>query len=88
MDAAMTTPRLRRIRMTCATSKGEAERLVVAADGPGFRTVSNRPRAIIGPDDAVLLAYTAGHTDVPKGAVHTQASLLAQLAVATWAPVL
>ena len=34
------------------------------------------------PDDAVLLAYTAGTTDMPKGAVHTQASLLAQLAVA------
>lgn len=36
-------------------TKGEAERLVVAADAPGFRTVSIRPRAIIGPDDAVLL---------------------------------
>ena len=36
-------------------TKGEAERLVLAADTPGFRTVAIRPRAIIGPDDAVLL---------------------------------
>jgi len=36
-------------------TKGEAERLVLATDAPGFRTVAIRPRAIIGPDDAVLL---------------------------------
>ena len=36
-------------------TKGEAERLVLAADAPGFRTVAIRPRALIGPDDAVLL---------------------------------
>lgn len=36
-------------------TKGEAERLVRAADAPGFRTVALRPRAIVGPDDAVLL---------------------------------
>ena len=36
-------------------TKGEAERLVLAADTPDFRTVAIRPRAIIGPDDAVLL---------------------------------
>lgn len=38
-----------------ARTKGEAERLVLAADAPGFRTVAIRPRAIVGPDDAVLL---------------------------------
>lgn len=38
-----------------ARTKGEAERLVRVADAPGFRTVSLRPRAIVGPDDAVLL---------------------------------
>lgn len=38
-----------------ARTKGEAERLVLAADAPGFRTVAVRPRAIVGPDDAVLL---------------------------------
>ncbi len=36
-------------------TKGEAERLVLAADAPSFRTVAIRPRAIIGPDDTVLL---------------------------------
>ncbi len=36
-------------------TKGEAERLVRAADAPGLRTVSLRPRAIVGPDDQVLL---------------------------------
>ena len=38
-----------------ARTKGEAERVVLAADAQGFRTVAIRPRAIIGPDDAVLL---------------------------------
>ncbi len=38
-----------------ARTKGEAERLILAADAPGFRTVAIRPRALIGPDDAVLL---------------------------------
>lgn len=38
-----------------ARTKGEAEALVLAADAFGFRTVAIRPRAIIGPDDAVLL---------------------------------
>lgn len=38
-----------------ARTKGEAERLVLAADAPGFRTVAIRPRALVGPDDAVLL---------------------------------
>lgn len=36
-------------------TKGEAERMVRAADATGFRTVSLRPRAIVGPDDQVLL---------------------------------
>ena len=38
-----------------ARTKGDAERLVLAADAPGFRTVAIRPRALVGPDDAVLL---------------------------------
>jgi len=38
-----------------ARTKGEAERRVLAADAPEFRTVAIRPRAIVGPDDAVLL---------------------------------
>lgn len=38
-----------------AATKLEAERLVRAADAPGFATVSIRPRAVVGPDDKVLL---------------------------------
>jgi len=38
-----------------AATKGEAERQVLAADAPGFATVAVRPRAIVGPDDRVLL---------------------------------
>ena len=38
-----------------ARTKLVAERQVLAADRPGFRTISIRPRALIGPDDAVLL---------------------------------
>ncbi len=38
-----------------ARTKREAEALVLAADSPGFCTVAVRPRAIVGPDDAVLL---------------------------------
>jgi nucleoside-diphosphate-sugar epimerase len=38
-----------------AATKGEAERLVLRANAPGFATVAIRPRAIVGPDDRVLL---------------------------------
>lgn len=38
-----------------AATKYAAERLVLAADAPGFRTVAIRPRAIVGPNDSVLL---------------------------------
>ena len=38
-----------------AATKREAEELVLAADGSEFRTASIRPRALIGPDDTVLL---------------------------------
>jgi nucleoside-diphosphate-sugar epimerase len=38
-----------------ARTKGEAERLVLAANTTDFKTVALRPRALIGPDDAVLL---------------------------------
>jgi nucleoside-diphosphate-sugar epimerase len=38
-----------------ARTKLIAERAVLAADAPNFRTVAIRPRALIGPDDAVLL---------------------------------
>jgi len=38
-----------------ARTKREAERRVLDADRPTFRTVAIRPRALIGPDDKVLL---------------------------------
>lgn len=38
-----------------AATKGEAERRVLAANAPGFSTIAVRPRAIVGPDDRVLL---------------------------------
>ena len=38
-----------------ARTKLEAERRVLSADGGGMRTTAIRPRALIGPDDAVLL---------------------------------
>lgn len=38
-----------------ARTKRAAEGLVLAANTPAFRTVSIRPRALIGPDDKVLL---------------------------------
>lgn len=38
-----------------ARTKHAAEELVLAANTPTFRTVSVRPRALIGPDDKVLL---------------------------------
>jgi nucleoside-diphosphate-sugar epimerase len=38
-----------------AATKGAAERLVLASNAAGFATVALRPRAIVGPDDKVLL---------------------------------
>jgi nucleoside-diphosphate-sugar epimerase len=38
-----------------AATKGQAERHVLAANAPGFATMAIRPRAIVGPDDKVLL---------------------------------
>lgn len=55
-----------------ATTKYAAERLVLAADAPGFRTVAIRPRAIVGPHDEVLLprilrAARRGRFPLPGG---------------------
>lgn len=49
------TPLPERALNAYARTKRAAEALVLAADGPGFCTVAVRPRAIVGPDDAVLL---------------------------------
>ncbi len=49
------SPLPRRALNAYALTKRKAEDLVRAADTPSFRTVSIRPRALIGPDDTVLM---------------------------------
>jgi fatty-acyl-CoA synthase len=43
---------------------------------------SHAPASVATPDAPVLLVYTSGTTGLPKGAVHTQANLLANIAIA------
>ncbi len=55
-----------------AATKYEAEKLVLAANSPAFRTVALRPRAIVGPHDTVLLprllrAARRGRMPLPNG---------------------
>ena len=55
-----------------AATKYAAERLVLAANGGGMITVALRPRAIVGPDDTVLLprlirAVRGGRLPLPGG---------------------
>lgn len=55
-----------------AATKYAAECAVLAADAPGFRTVAIRPRAIVGPNDSVLLprllrAAKRGRFPLPGG---------------------
>lgn len=55
-----------------AATKYAAERLVLAADTPDFRTIALRPRAIVGPNDSVLLprimrAARRGRFPLPGG---------------------
>lgn len=50
-----TSPLPARALNAYAATKREAEEIVLAADAANFRTVSIRPRALIGPDDTVLL---------------------------------
>ena len=49
------SPVAQRFANAYAASKYAAERLVVAANRAGFATVAIRPRALVGPDDKVLL---------------------------------
>ena len=53
------SPVARRFANAYATTKYAAEQLVLAADRPGFTTVAVRPRALVGPDDRVLLPRLA-----------------------------
>jgi 2-alkyl-3-oxoalkanoate reductase len=48
-------PPARRFANAYSASKYAAERLVLGANAPGFATVAIRPRALVGPDDRVLL---------------------------------
>ena len=55
-----------------ARTKLAAERLVLAANGPDFFTVAIRPRALVGPDDRVLLPrllniIRKGRMPLPRG---------------------
>ncbi len=49
------SPVARRFANAYAASKYEAERAVLATNAPGLATIALRPRAIVGPDDRVLL---------------------------------
>lgn len=65
-------PPARRFANHYAATKYEAERLVLAANDEDFRTMAIRPRAVVGPDDDVLLprlirASRGGRMPVPNG---------------------
>jgi nucleoside-diphosphate-sugar epimerase len=49
------SPLARRFANDYAATKYEAEKLVLRANAPGFATIAVRPRALVGPDDQVLL---------------------------------
>lgn len=54
-DIDETAPYPRRQRFPYSETKAEAERLVLAADAPGFTTLSLRPRLVWGPGDRSVL---------------------------------
>lgn len=65
-------PPARRPLNAYARTKLEAERLVRSTDRPGFFTVALRPRALVGPDDKVLLPrlmalVERGRAPLPRG---------------------
>ncbi len=67
-----TSPPAQRFANPYAATKYAAERLVLAADSAGTRTVVLRPRAIVGPDDRVLLprlmrVIRSGRVSLPAG---------------------
>ncbi|NUP13967.1 MAG: NAD-dependent epimerase/dehydratase family protein [Polyangiaceae bacterium] len=55
VDVDETAPYPTRQRFLYSETKAEAERRVLAANGPGFTTVSVRPRLVWGPRDATVL---------------------------------
>jgi nucleoside-diphosphate-sugar epimerase len=59
LDLTEDSPLPPRFANAYAATKHEAERLVLTAHGPGFAAMAVRPRALVGPDDAVLLPRLA-----------------------------
>jgi len=55
LDLTEASPVAKRFANAYAATKYAAERLVLAANQPGFATTVLRPRALVGPDDKVLL---------------------------------
>jgi nucleoside-diphosphate-sugar epimerase len=55
LDVDEMTPAPRRHRFSYSETKGEAEQLVLAANGPAFTTLALRPRMVWGPRDATVL---------------------------------
>jgi hypothetical protein len=55
VDIDETAPYPARQRYPYSETKAEAERLVLAANAPGFETISLRPRLVWGPRDATVL---------------------------------
>ena len=55
LDLTEASPLARRFANDYVTTKYAAERLVLAANAPGFAAVALRPRAIVGPQDRQLL---------------------------------
>ncbi|HWU14087.1 MAG TPA: NAD-dependent epimerase/dehydratase family protein [Caulobacter sp.] len=72
LDLTEADPAARRPLNAYARTKLAAERLVLAANGPDFFTVAIRPRALVGPDDKVLLPrlldlVARGRAPLPRG---------------------
>jgi nucleoside-diphosphate-sugar epimerase len=72
LDLTEASPQARRFANDYAATKYAAEQAVIASNGPGFATIAIRPRAIVGPHDAVLLprlirASRKGHMPLPNG---------------------
>jgi nucleoside-diphosphate-sugar epimerase len=59
LDLTEASPLAARFANAYVATKHAAERLVRAADAPAFATVVLRPRALVGPDDKVLLPRLA-----------------------------
>lgn len=73
------SPVARKFANAYAASKYAAEQLVLGANRPGFATVAMRPRALVGPDDTVLLPRLARVTRRGKFPLFRQGQALIEL---------